>query len=140
MPELVRAEDAEDAEGEPDVVERGDALQCCFLYWDSEDARNAADLGPVAVAELYPYYPGRALLDAELGFRLRSGAWLSLGAANLLNTYPKVNPHGQFTVGNRYGQYSPFGYGGAYYYARVSVDGGRRWSGLPTHLRCRATS
>ena len=94
-------------------------------YWDSEDARNASDLGVVALPVLYPDYGGKALVDAELGIRLGSGAWLSLGAQNVLNAYPDVNPYAADTVGNPYGQFSPFGFDGAYYYARMSFD----WAG-----------
>ena len=94
-------------------------------YWDSEDARNASDLGEVTVPWLYPPYSGKALVDTEVSYRLASGAWLSLGANNLLNVYPDVNPFGARTVGNRYGQFSPFGFDGAYYYGRLSFE----WSG-----------
>ena len=95
-------------------------------YWDSEDARNASDLGAVAVPELYAPYSGKAIVGAESGFRLRSGAWLSVGVDNLLNVYPDVNPHAGLTVGNRYGQFSPFGFEGAYYYTRLSFEWGGR--------------
>ena len=94
-------------------------------YWDSEDARNAADLGSVLVPGMYPAYAGKALVDAEVSFQLRSGAWISLGAQNLLNNYPEQNFLGARTVGNRYGQFSPFGFDGAYYYGRLSFE----WSG-----------
>ena len=91
-------------------------------YWDSEDARNAAALGSVIVPELYSPYAGRALLDVEGGYRLGPGLWAYVGVQNLLNTYPEVNPYGPLTVGNRYGQFSPFGFDGAYYYARLSSE------------------
>ena len=38
---------------------------------------------------------------------------------NLLNTYPDINAYSADNVGNRYGQFSPFGFNEAYYYARV---------------------
>ena len=50
-------------------------------YWDSEDARNASDLGAIVLPELYSPYAGRALVDVEAGYRLapgfrrRSGRW-----------------------------------------------------------------
>ena len=96
-------------------------------YWDSEDGRNAADADPTLIADpwLYPAYAGRALLDVEVSRQIASGAWLSVGAQNALNTYPEMNPYGAMTVGNRYGQFSPFGFDGAYYYARMGFE----WSG-----------
>ena len=99
-------------------------------FWDSEDGRNAADLddGP-AESWLYPSYAGKALVDVELGIPVGAGAELAIGAENLLNTYPDVNAFGSRTVGNQYGQFSPFGFNGAYYYTRISYG----WGGwLPT--------
>ena len=92
-------------------------------YWDSEDGRNAKDLGEVAESWLYPPYSGKALLDVELGIPF-GDAELAIGAENLLNAYPEVNPFGPRTVGNAYGQFSPFGFNGAYYYTRISYGWG----------------
>ena len=94
-------------------------------FWDSEDGRNAAGLddGP-AESWLYPAYAGKALLDVELGLPVGDAVTLSLGAENLLNTYPEVNRFGARTVGNQYGQFSPFGFNGAYYYTRLSYQWG----------------
>ena len=91
-------------------------------FWDSEDGRNAADLDVVDESWLYPAYGGKALLDLELGIPLGEHVSLSLGAENLLNTYPDVNPYGSKTVGNQYGQFSPFGFNGSYYYTRLSYS------------------
>ena len=93
-------------------------------FWDSEDGRNAADLsdGPEE-SWLYPAYAGKALLDVELGIPF-GDVTLALGAENLLNTHPDVNRFGTFTVGNQYGQFSPFGFNGAYYYTRLSYGWG----------------
>ena len=93
-------------------------------YWDSEDGRNATDLGHVTAPWLYAPYAGKALLDVEVGIPFGDGVELAIGAENLLNTYPDVNPYGAFTVGNSYGQFSPFGFNGAYYYTRVSYGWG----------------
>ena len=89
-------------------------------FWDSEDGRNAADLGNVAESWLYPAYGGKALLDLELGIPLGEYVDLAVGVENLLNTYPDVNPYGAQTVGNLYGQFSPFGFNGSFYYTRLS--------------------
>lgn len=47
----------------------------------------------------------------------------AVGAQNVLNTYPDVNPLAANT-GNSYGQFSPFGFNGANYYARLGYDWG----------------
>ena len=73
---------------------------------------------------LYPAYSGKALLDLELGIPLDGGVSLALGAENILNAYPEVNMFGAHTVGNQYGQFSPFGFNGAYYYVRINYGWG----------------
>ena len=68
--------------------------------------------------------PARRCFDVELGIPFGGGAELAIGAENLLNAYPDVNPFGPRTVGNAYGQFSPFGFNGAYYYTRISYGWG----------------
>ena len=96
-------------------------------FWDSEDGRNANDVAPDVVTEswLYPSYAGKALLDLELGIPFGDNLKLSLGGENVLNTYPEVNQYGAQTVGNKYGQFSPFGFNGAYYYVRLNYSWGK---------------
>ena len=94
-------------------------------FWDSEDGRNAADLdGGPAAPTLYPAYSGKALLDVELGIPLGEHFALAIGGENVLNTYPDLNMFGAQTVGNQYGQFSPFGFNGAYYYTRLTYTWG----------------
>ena len=90
-------------------------------YWDDEDAAN--NLGS-AMAVLYGRYSGKPLLDLEVGFPFGEGVVLSVGAQNALNTYPDVNPLAADRVGNLYGQFSPFGFNGAYYYVRLNYGWG----------------
>ena len=94
-------------------------------FWDSEDGRNAVGLpgGPMQ-SWLYPAYSGKALLDVELGIPFGDAVTLAIGAENLLNTYPEINDFGAFTVGNQFGQFSPFGFNGAYYYTRINYGWG----------------
>ena len=92
-------------------------------FWDSEDGRNAKDLGVVSESWLYPSYGGKALLDVELGIPFGESVTLAIGGENLLNTYPDVNEFGIRTVGNYYGQFSPFGFNGANIYVRLNY----RW-------------
>ena len=91
-------------------------------YWDSEDGRNAKDEGFVTESWLYPAYGGKALLDVELGIPLGEHVSLAIGAENLLNTHPDVNMYGANSVGNQYGQFSPFGFNGSSYYTRLSYS------------------
>ena len=90
-------------------------------YWDDEDAANN---NGSARAVLYPFYGGHPLLDLEVGFPVGQGVTLSAGGQNVLNRYPDENPGAAGTVGNLYGQFSPFGFNGAYYYARVGYAWG----------------
>ena len=91
-------------------------------WWDSEDAQNL--LGRNS-APMYPDYSGEFLLDVELGFPLPNNTSIALGVQNLLNTYPEDNPGAADGVGNRYGQFSPFGFNGAYYYVRFNYAWGQ---------------
>ena len=96
-------------------------------YWDSEDGRNAVDVdGGPAFSWFYPAYSGKALVDLELGIPFGEALTLAVGAENVLNVYPDVNQYGAATVGNQYGQYSPFGFNGAYYYTRINFGWGGR--------------
>ena len=89
-------------------------------YWDREDARN--HLG-AANSYLYPLYPGKPLVDVEVGFPFND-ITLSVGAQNIFNTYPDENPYAVDGVGNRYGQFGPFGFNGGYYYVRINYGWG----------------
>ena len=87
--------------------------------------RRFANLGRfVAPYGLYPAYAGKALVDLELGIPFGEAVSLAVGGENVLNTYPDVNQYGTDTVGNHYGQFSPFGFNGAYYYTRLNVGWG----------------
>ena len=94
-------------------------------YWDREDARNwaAVTLGDANLSPSYDLYSGKALLDLEVGVPLDMGVTLSVGARNLLNTYPEKHPLAAGGTGNDYGQFGPFGFNGSYYYARINY----RW-------------
>ena len=89
-------------------------------YWDREDARS--ELGN-AMSYLYPLYSGKPLVDLEVGFPLNE-VTLSVGAQNIFNTYPDENPGAVAGVGNRYGQFGPFGFNGGYYYVRINYGWG----------------
>ena len=94
-------------------------------FWDSEDGRNAVGLpGGPAQSTLYPPYAGRALVDIEFGVPIGPNVHLAVGGENIFNTYPEVNQFGAMTVGNLYGQFSPFGFNGANFYVRLRYGWG----------------
>ena len=94
-------------------------------FWDSEDGRNATGLpGGPSQSWLYPNYSGKALLDLELGIPIGENVSVAVGGENILNTYPDVNDFGAMTVGNLYGQFSPFGFNGANFYVRLNYGWG----------------
>ena len=67
-------------------------------------------------------YPARILFDVEASHPFTDYLTFTLGAQNVLNTYPKEYPGAADGVGNKYGQFTPFGFNGAFYYARVRYN------------------
>ena len=67
-------------------------------------------------------YPGRALVDAEAAQTFMDNWTLTLGARNVLNTTPKEYPGAADGVGNRYGQFTPFGFNGTFLYSRLTYN------------------
>ena len=82
-------------------------------WFDSEDYLQNPDV------EGTGEYTGRVIFDLETSYTVGSGLTLTLGGRNILNTYPDENPNAAGSVGNKYGQFSPFGFDGAYWYAKV---------------------
>ena len=82
-------------------------------WFDSEDYLQNPDVPGTGE------YTGRVIFDLETTYAVGSGLTLTLGGRNILNTYPDENPNGADSVGNKYGQFSPFGFDGAYWYAKV---------------------
>ena len=66
---------------------------------------------------------GKHLLDLELAYSFKRNVTLAIGGRNVFDTYPDENPIAS-SVGERYSEYSPFGFNGAYYYARLSYSFG----------------
>lgn len=67
-------------------------------------------------------YSGKLLLDAEGAYDLSHGVTLTMGAENILDTYPDENPRARSGVGNLYSQHSPFGFQGALFYVKASYS------------------
>ena len=66
-------------------------------------------------------YDGAATMDLEAEYSLNETTSFTLGGQNVLNRLPAgvPNPAG---VGNRYSEYTPWGFNGAYFYARVKHE------------------
>ncbi len=69
------------------------------------------------------FFEGRPIVDLELSVDLRRGTTLSVGGQNVLDTYSQESVLANI-VGERYSEYIPWGYSGAYYYARIGYDWG----------------
>ena len=85
-------------------------------WFDSEDYLQNPD------EEGTGEYTGKVTVDLETTYTVDSGLSLTLGGRNILDTYPDENPNGADSVGNKYGQFSPFGFDGAYWYAKVGYS------------------
>ena len=67
-------------------------------------------------------YTGETLVDLEVAWSVGQFVTVVLGGQNVFNNFPDENPHATRS-GNRYSRFSPFGYNGGFYYARI----GYRW-------------
>ena len=64
-------------------------------------------------------YGDEILFDAEVAYNLTEAVTLVLGGQNVFDTFSEENPNA-LSVGNRYSQYTPFGFNGAFWYARLN--------------------
>ena len=73
-------------------------------------------------------YGAAFLLDLEAGYSLSPGSRLTLGAQNLLNVEPEFSgdeedgPDWAPVIGRPFGEYSPYGFGGAFWYLKYSYS------------------
>jgi iron complex outermembrane receptor protein len=67
-------------------------------------------------------YDGKTLVDLEAAYAFTDALTVVVGAQNAFDETPDENPGAASGVGNRYSQFSPFGFNGAYWYARVRYD------------------
>ena len=81
-------------------------------YYDSFYNNNTESIGTGFTAQ------AEWLIDAEIGYELKSGLIVTLGADNLLDNYPDKNPLAG-RVGDIYAVDAPFGFNGAFYYGRL---------------------
>jgi iron complex outermembrane receptor protein len=77
-------------------------------WYDNEDGRA--------------YDGGNYIFDAEVAYTMRDSLTFVLGAQNLFDEYPEENPGGAAGAGNRYSQYTPFGFNGGFWYGRFNYS------------------
>ncbi len=76
-------------------------------WWDSEDGN---------------VYSGESLLDLEGAYSFNDSMTVVLGIQNVTDVVPEENPGAAGGVGNRYSQFSPFGFNGAFWYLRLRYE------------------
>ncbi|MDA8016700.1 MAG: TonB-dependent receptor [Thermoanaerobaculia bacterium] len=64
-------------------------------------------------------YGGEYLFDVEGSYTWNKHITFTVGGQNVFNTYPDENPNAAAGVGNRYSQYTPFGFNGGFWYAKM---------------------
>ena len=68
-------------------------------------------------------YSGKVLFDLETSISFDEGmSAIAIGAQNILNTYPDEHELARDRTGNKYSQFSPFGFGGAFWYVKYSYS------------------
>jgi iron complex outermembrane receptor protein len=74
-------------------------------WYDSEDTQ---------------FYSGKSIVDVEVAYTWNERTTIVLGAQNLLDEVPDDNPSAAAGVGNKYSQFTPFGFNGGFWYLRVN--------------------
>ena len=64
-------------------------------------------------------FSGKPVFDVEANIPLSEAITLAFGAQNVFNTFPDMSPNAT-SVGERYSEYTPWGFNGAYYYLSLS--------------------
>ena len=77
-------------------------------WYDNEDGRE--------------YDGGNYIFDAEVAYTVWDSLSLIVGAQNLFDEYPEENPNAAAGVGNKYSQYTPFGFNGGFWYGRLTYS------------------
>ncbi len=81
-------------------------------WFDSEDVQD---------------YSGEYVADLEVGYNVTPAVTLVVGGQNVFDTFPDENRGARSGVGNRYSQYSPFGFNGTFWYARLKYAWKTTW-------------
>ncbi len=64
-------------------------------------------------------YGGKYTVDLEVAYTWNQAVTFVLGGQNVLDEFPDENTGARSGVGNRYSQFSPFGFNGAFWYGRI---------------------
>ena len=67
-------------------------------------------------------YSAKWITDLDVAYALSKSLTLALGANNLFNVYPDKKGISDWGGAYKYGQFSPFGFGGSYYYTRLAYN------------------
>ncbi|MEE8464491.1 MAG: TonB-dependent receptor [Gammaproteobacteria bacterium] len=76
-------------------------------WFDSEDVASYGD---------------EWLVDLEAAYSFNDNLTFTIGAQNIFDVFPGENTGARTGVGNRYSQYTPFGFNGGFWYARVRYE------------------
>jgi iron complex outermembrane receptor protein len=76
-------------------------------WYDSEDTQ---------------FYDGKTILDVEAAYTWNEDFTFVIGAQNVLDEVPDENPNASAGVGNRYSQFTPFGFNGGFWYVRLTYN------------------
>ena len=69
------------------------------------------------------FFQGRPIIDLELSIELGDGTRLAIGGQNAFDTYSEVSARAM-SVGEKYSEYTPWGYSGGRYYVSLRHDWG----------------
>lgn len=90
-----------------------------FSYYGSF-YEDHVDSGCVVGPDCLPIYGDAAVIvDAEVGYKFANGVFVNLGAQNLFDKEPELNPYGVDVVGSKYPPLTPYGFNGGFYYVRL---------------------
>ncbi|GBF31136.1 ferric enterobactin receptor [bacterium MnTg04] len=67
-------------------------------------------------------YDGEWLVDLEAALSINDNLTVTVGAQNIFDTFPGENQGARSGVGNRYSQFTPFGFNGGFWYARIRYE------------------
>ena len=72
-----------------------------------------------------PVLNGKPIVDLEVSVPLGEGVTLSAGGQNVFDTFSDELDNWKEDFGAPYSQYTPWGFSGGYYYARINYNWGR---------------
>ncbi|MCH8958233.1 MAG: TonB-dependent receptor [Proteobacteria bacterium] len=67
-------------------------------------------------------YDGEWLVDLEAAYSVNDNLTVTVGAQNIFDIFPGENQGARSGVGNRYSQFTPFGFNGGFWYARIRYE------------------